>query len=86
MAFSKSPASAEPLPSDYMLCETALTQDEINSKPDLEKSECALRGRTWWDHVSFCTVGMACLVIFTIVVLGAVGFYFDLVRLKARDN
>ncbi|KAL5350640.1 hypothetical protein ACLOAV_004209 [Pseudogymnoascus australis] len=55
MACSKSPASSGPLQSDYMPCEPALTQDEINKELDLEKSECALQGKTWLDHVSFYT-------------------------------
>lgn len=90
MAFSKSSASAEPPQPDYMPCEPAPTQDEINYRNelidirnrdlDLEKAECALRGQPWRDRVSFCTMGLACLLILTLIVLGAVGFYFDVIR------
>lgn len=90
MAFSKSSASADPPQSDYMPCEPALAQDDINHRNelidlrnrelDLEKTEHTLRDQPWHNHVSFCTVGMVCLFILTLTVLGAVGFYFDVTR------
>lgn len=99
MDFSKSSASADPPQSGYMPCEPALAQDDIihrnelidlrNRELDLEKAEHALRDKPWHDRVSFYTVGMACLFILTLIVLGAVGFYFDVTRLgisKAQQD
>jgi hypothetical protein len=89
MASSKWSRSADPQ-SDYMPCEPAPTQDKINyphepidlrnRELDLEKAERTPRDQPWRNRLTLCTVGLACLFVLTLVTLGAVGFYFDMIR------
>ncbi|OBT38816.1 hypothetical protein VE00_10962 [Pseudogymnoascus sp. WSF 3629] len=77
MASSKSSGNIDP-PVSY---EPALTQAEIyhrhklidlrNRELDLEKAERKLRDQPWDDRASYCALGLVCLGVLTMIMLGA---------------
>ena len=102
---TRKPAPADPLQSqcttiqlvkhaerDLTYNEMYYRQTQINlchQEIALAKAERDFREQPWWDRISFCAAGIACVAVLTTIVLGGVGFYFDVIRpaiSKAHQN